>query len=301
MRGLLIFFLSLSAFAGDCDYHFSASNATIQVLDASQVIQQGLSLYRGVFSPRNQCNNHRIFFGKGLANSYQRKAVSLFNGSINYNLHSNINQSGILKEFGDALTAAEFLEGQAPDRNTTYSNRFFVSIPGFANGTARSGTFVDTVQISIYGYSESARRYVFEETQGLTLLFVVPKIVHVSLVDEGGEFDLNSTSKVLDFGILAKGQEKAADLRVVSNSSYKLYVSSMNNGNLKQSGGSTIKYSMRVNGGAISLGSSTALGSGDETTAAGDRYNLSFQILDSTSNLPAGLYQDNLTITATAN
>lgn len=305
MRGLLIFLLSFSAFAAsDCDYHFSASNATIQILDASQVIQQGMSVYRGNGSPRDNCRNYRVFFSKGLANSYQRKAFSLFNGSINYNLHSNINQSGILKEYGDALNSAEFLEGQAQDRNTTYSNRFYVSIPGVANGTVRSGTFVDTVQISIYGYNESNRKYIFEETLGLTLLFVVPKVVQISVVDEGGEFNENSTTKVLDFGILAKGQEKGADLRVVSNSSYKVNVNSMNGGVLKQSGGSTIKYTMKVNGAGVALpsgGSSTFLGSGDETTSAGDRFNLSFQITDSTTNLPAGLYQDNLTITATAN
>ena len=305
MRGLLIFLLSFSAFASnDCDYHFSASNATIQILNASQVIQQGMTLYRGQNSPTGLCRNYRVFFSKGLANSYQRKAFSLFSGSINYNLHSNINQSGILKDFTDALTSAEFVEGQAPDKNTTYSNRFYVSIPGVSNGTVKSGTFVDTVQISIYGYNENSGKYLFEETLGLTLLFVVPKIVQISVVDEGGEFNENSTTKVLDFGILAKGQEKGADLRVVSNSSYKLNVTSLNGGVLKQSGGSTIKYTMKVNGAGVQLpagGSQTFLGSGDETNSAGDRFNLSFQITDSTVNLPAGLYQDNLTITATAN
>jgi hypothetical protein len=299
MLGMLVL-SPLSWGDSDCDYHLSLSNATVQVLDASQTLQQQISVYRGALSSNKNCNNYRIFFSKGLANSYQRKAFSLWGSSINYNLHSNINQSGILKDYGDALTSAEFLSGTANDRYTTYNNQYFVSVPGIANGTVKSGTFLDIVQVSVYSLANNGK-YIFEETLGLTTIYIIPKIIQISLIDENGTFDPSATTKVLDFGILAKGQEKGADLRIVSNSSYRVSVSSSNAGALKSAGGSLIKYSMKVNGSGVSLSNSTTLGSGDETDATGDRYNLKFQITDDTGNLPAGLYQDNLTITATAN
>ena len=288
----------------DCDYHLSLNNATIQVDNVSQVVLQNMTIYRGPYSPEKGCTRYRVYFSKGLANQYQRKAFSLWGSNLNYNLHSNINQAGILKEFGDALNSNEFLEGIAPERRTTYSNRFYVSSPGLAVGAVKSGVFMDVVQASIYSYDERRERYEFEENIGFTALFVVSKIISLSLVDEGGTFDVNSTSKILDFGFLAKGSEKGVDLRVVSNTAYSLNFSSQNGSALKNASGSLIRYGMKINGASVALpsaGGTVQVATGDETTSAGDRYNLKFSITDSTSSASSGLYQDQITITATAN
>ena len=93
----------------ECDYHFNMSNATLQISDGSQVVQQATQVNRGQNSPDGRCRVYRVFLSKGLANNYQRKAFNQFGESINYNPHSNINQAGVLKDFGDAVTANEFV------------------------------------------------------------------------------------------------------------------------------------------------------------------------------------------------
>lgn len=299
-------FFTLSAMADpECDYHFQVGNATLEIMDNSQVVQQNLTVNRGKNSPDGRCKLYRVFFSKGLANNYQRKAFSDNGSSINYNLHQAINQSGILKDFGDAVTSNEFIEGQAPEKNTNYLNHFFVSVPGLAGNVIRSGIYSDNIQISIYGFNENSGNYLFEETGTLTVLFFVSKKLQVSLLDEGGAFDPSSTSKVLDFGYLTQNAEKAADLRVLSNGPYQIKISSQNNGRLKLAAGDTISYSLKVNNTNVALSgtssSPVAIGSGTTTTNAGDKFNLKVRITEGTQNKSAGQYQDILTITAIAN
>ncbi len=302
---ILILLPVLSFAAPDCDYHFDMANATILIEESSQVIQQDIEIWRGQNSPSGRCDLYRLFFSKGLSNSYQRRAYNIFGQYINYNLHSNINQSGILKDLGDAVTNNEFLHGEAPDKHTHYTKNFFISMPGLSTTLVRSGTYLDIVQVTIYGYNSSSGNYNFEETDYLTLLFYIPKRVQISLIDEGSTFDSSSTSKVLDFGLLAQGQVRGADLRVVSNSSYQVKLSSQNDGKLKLNQGDTINYALKVNGANVSLsgtsGTPVQIGSGDLTTEAGDLFNLKFTILETTNLKTAGLYQDAITITAIAN
>lgn len=306
MRSFLLIIVLLSSstiFAAECNYNLTVSNATIQIEDSAQVVQQAFSVYRGQNSPAGRCRRYRVFFSKGLANSYQRNAFSLY-GSINYNLHPAINMSGTLKDFSDAVTASEYIEGTAPEKNTVYSNRFFVSVPGQNNNLLLAGTYVDILQVSIYGYNENSGKYLFDEAANLTTVFLVPKKVQVSLLDEGQAFDASSTSKTMDFGIMQQNQEKGADLRILSNGSYRLNLSSLNNGKLVQ-GTQSVTYSLRVNGSSVSLSSSAnnpvQIGSGTITGQAGDLYNLKVKIGESVANKNAGLYQDVITITAIAN
>lgn len=304
---LTLTFFSLNVFAAqECSYNFQLANATIEILDNSQVVQQNFTISRGQNSPDGLCKKYRVFFSKGLANSYQRKAyMFLFGGYLNYNLHQLVNQSGILKDFGDAVSANEFIEGNSPDRFTTYTNRLFISVPGTGSSVLRSGTYYDIVQASVYGYNQSSGNYLFEETSNFTVVIYVPKKVYVSILDEGGVFDASSTTKVIDFGILALNQERGADLRVLSNGSYQLKLSSQNNGNLTFSNGETVAYALRVNGSSVSLSGTSSspvtIGSGDATSNQGDRYNLKVRITESTNNKSAGMYQDIITITAIAN
>ncbi len=306
---LLLLVSSISAYAiKDCDYTLTLNNATIQVTDIDQVIQREITANhnKGGNGGRD-CMTYRVYFGKGLANSYQRKAYSPTNRTMNYNLHRLVNMAGILKEQADALSASEYLEGSAPQNDTNYQSSFFVSVPDIAEQNfAQSGTYTDTVQVSLYGYVDPSRGFVFEDSVSLTLLFIIPKKILISLIDEGGVFDENATTKVLDFGFMSQFQEQGVDLRIVSNTPYQVKASSANNGNLKHaSQNSLVNYTLKVNGSAVSLTSSSGIpstvGSGIETSTAGDRFNLRFQILSNINTLPAGLYQDQITLTAIAN
>jgi len=305
MKALIFFFLFTllnSVFADDCDFNLQIGNSTILITETTQVVPLDLSINRGGHSNSPKCHQYRIFFGKGNANSYQRKAYSLFLKSINYNLHKNINLSGILKEFGDALNSNEYLEGTSPNIYTTYTNRFYVAVPGTNDLNTPSGYYWDNVQVQIYGYNPSNGQLYFDQSATLTVFFIVQNRLSISLVDEGAPHDANATSKVMDFGTITQGEEQGVDLRVVSNSSYEVRVSSQNSGDLKGPESATIDYELRVNGAAINLAGSAqrTIGNGDQTDSAGDRYNLKVKITGATQNLPSGLYQDVVTITASA-
>lgn len=303
LLGLIVIWSS-TLLAAECNYQISLNNATIQVEESPQVIQQTFNIRRGQNSPSGRCGLYRVFFSKGYANSYQRKAFTLSLQSLNYNLHKTINMSGVLKDFNDAVTASEYVDGSAPSRETDYTNRFFIAAPGLSGNVLAAGTYVDVVQVSIYGFNENSGNYLFDETDNFTVVFYIPKKVQVSLIDEGQVFDANSTSKTMDFGIMQQNQEKGVDLRVLSNGSYQLKLSSLNNGKLVR-GNESVNYSLKVNGSGVSLNNSSAspvqIGSGSTTSQAGDLYNLKVKIDENVSNKSAGLYQDVITITAIAN
>lgn len=306
MKTMLNFFGALVAVVSlahaKCGYDFDVSNVTILVGDTAQVLAQPITLTRDGGNSTN-CRNYRLFFGKGLANSYQRKAFTWGGRSINYNLHQALNKVGILKDFNDAVTAAEYLAGSAQDRHTTYSTRHFISAPAIDDGFVDAGIYIDVVQVALYSYRDDFSGFDFEGTRSLTIFFTVPEKVQVSLVDENGSFDPSSTNKVLDFGLLEKGETMGVDLRVSSNTPYQVKMSSMNGSSLK-SGSTGIAYALKVNGTAVSLGtpgSSVFVGSGNSTNSSGALYNMRITISGETENMPAGIYQDAITITAIAN
>ena len=299
---LILMSLSFNLYAQNCTYTLTMINAANEILDSSQVIQQPFNLRRGNANQAS-CGNYRVYFSKGLANSYQRRAFTWWGQSLTYNLHKGVNQSGVLKERNDAVTSNEYVEGLSPNKDTTYTNNYFISIPGKSGNSIPAGYYYDVIQATVYTINNGF--LIYETSDNVTLLFLVSQNLQVSIIDEGGTFDASSTSKVLDFGFLTQNAEKGADLRVVSNGSYQLKVSSQNNGQLKLSSGDLISYSLRVNGSTVNLsgtsGNPVQIGSGDATNNAGDLYNLKVKITENTANKSAGMYQDIITITAIAN
>lgn len=303
---LFIFFASSSLFAvPECEYEINLSNATVQVSEQSQVVQQGLSISRRIGQVQ-RCSVYRIFFSKGQANSYNRMAYLNSTNTLNYNLHQNINLNGILKEFNDALSSVEYISGNMPEDNTPYSNNFFISVPALSTqSNAPSGIYTDVIQLAVYGFNPSSGNYSFERVTNVTVSLIVHNKIQISIVEEGGTFNASSTSKILDFGELEMNEEKGVDVMVSSNTPYQLQLSSQNSGNLKSPGQSTVAYNLKSNGSSVGLsgsqGSPVLIGGGNPTNAPGDRYNLKIKITESVENKPSGLYQDVITITAIAN
>lgn len=288
--------------APDCNLNLSLTNATVQATSTEQVIQQNFTVFRQ-HPNDNRCAGYVLYFGKGLANNYQRKAYNSSNQTYNYNLHNNINKIGILKDKNDAQTTNDVVIGTTPNSNSTYSGSFYVSIP--ATGTNPvGGTFTDNVQVQIWRAS-SVNDQNLEEVENFAITIIIPTLLNISLVDEGGVFNASSTSRVMDFGFLEQNSELRADLMVMSNTPYQIKFSSANNGVLKNQS-STYAYELKVSSNIINLGSSasapvTVATSTNSSNSSGDRYNVRVKMTDSPANKPAGLYQDTITITAIAN
>lgn len=302
----LLLTLTFEVQAAKCDYIVSLSNAVVTVQDSTQVIQQPFVLRRDKGNDKN-CDEFRVYFSKGSANSYQRKAVNSIGNTIDYNLHSTITMMGILKQFGDAFSSTEFLQGTAPNVNQNYNSRYFISIPGLTSQNQYdAGTYTDNVQVSFYAVDASNGNLSLADVETFTISIIVATKINISVVDEGASYDASSTSKVLNFGYLSTNQEKAADIRVVSNTPYKIQLSSQNNGSLSNPArNSSISYAMKINGNAVTLAGSQAtpvtVGQGNRTSSAGDRYNTKVTITGQTEDKHAGSYEDVITITAIAN
>lgn len=287
----------------DCDYSLNLSNATVEPTESSQVLQQQFSIGREENS--SNCDTYRIYFGKGFANSYQRRAFGWNLQSYNYNLHQNINMTGVLKEVNDALNSSEYVQGNLPNRNTSYDGSFFLSVPAISSQTnPRAGVYRDLVELSVYAIRNNGSLN-YELTRYFQVTINIPYRVNISLVNEGDPFNENSTSKVLDFGNLEENEELGADIVIDSNTSYSVRMSSLNNGQLKN-GTSAVSYSVRVGSNTVNLGNSStspvtvATGNGP-TSEAGARYNVKVRITNIPANPDPGVYQDSITITAIAN
>lgn len=301
---VLILFLMLSGIAyADCDHNLTLGNATIQIQNNTQVIAQSYTIRRS--DPSNgRCSRYRLYFSKGIANSYQREAANSSGQRADYNLHQNFFMFGTLKDYNDADNGLEYIQGNTNDENVTYSGVFYISVPGFTSqGTLAGGTYTDNIQIRVYSLDNNSNREL-EEIQPYSVNLIVSVTMAISIVDEGGAHNDSSTAKVLDFGNLATNQEMGADITVSSNTAYQVKLSSLNNGVLKRST-SSLAYQLRVNNTAYSMVSSAsspvtvATGSANGSTPA--RYNVKVKITGSTSGLPAGEYTDTITITAIAN
>src|SRR5690606_26923039 len=148
---ILMFFTSAPVFSQWCDYSINLdSYVPATVSTVSQTLSHSLSLTRGQNSSDPNCSNYNLYFAKGNANSYQRRAYS-GSYSLPYNLYRQSNLSSILKDYGDA-SSGEYVVGYAPNKHTPYTSTWYVGVPSIYENfeTARAGVYTDVLPINIY-------------------------------------------------------------------------------------------------------------------------------------------------------
>lgn len=302
---LVIFLLTMgSAWAQNCAHRITLTNATIQIQNGTQVVAQSYTV-RQTGSNSDDCNRYRLYFSTGIANSYQREAQNTSGARVDYNLHNNLFMLGTLKDINDANSFFEYVQGNTPNRDVDYTGVFYISVPGLSSqGNIGGGTYTDNILIRIYAVHQNGSLGQLGEVKPFSVNILSNTTMAISIVDEGGAHDANSTVKVLNFGNLMTNAEMGADITVTSNTAYQVRLSSLNNGNLKRTT-SSLPYQLRVNGTSFSLNSSAtspvtvATGVANGTTPT--RYNVKVKITGDTTTLPAGDYEDTITITLMAN
>jgi hypothetical protein len=287
--------------ADDCDYTIQMGSFTAAVKETPQTLPHTLILTRGQNSSNGNCQNYRVFFAKGYANSYQRRAYSGLS-SLPYNIYSSVNQGNILKDHGDA-GAGEYLTGYAPDKDSPYTTTWYVGVSDiYTLFTTPPGVYTDVVPINVYNVKNNGTLE-YSTTRYLTLSFSVPRFAEVSLVPVNAGHDPNATTYVMDFGTLETSEELAVDLRVVGNVGFAVMMSSMNGGSLANVNGGTIPYQMKVGNGSYftfsGSGPYQVASSSSGTSTQGIPYTLRVRIGTVLSNV-AGDYQDSVTITVQA-
>lgn len=293
--------LSVKVNAQGCGYNANVGTFTAALNDNTQVLEHGLSLLRTSNSTPN-CSNFRVYFGKGNANSYERKAFSGSNG-LSYNLYRTVGLGDMLKDFPDA-GPGEFIAGNLPSSNTSFPQSFFVSLPNMTTVFALPpGVYTDVVPINFYAVRNNGA-IEFQTARFLTISIEVPRYVELSLVPENAPHNPTSTSYLMDFGNMTSYQELAADLRIVGNVGFGVMMSSLNGGVLLNNPDS-VAYQIKVGQGSYrSLSPAGSLHQVAQRNAGtnleGERYNLRVKLGQLAQGLKGGEYQDVVTITIQA-
>ena len=307
MKFLLLglFLITGQAIAQSCDYSITMGSFTGNVNDTEQTVSHTAVLTRPTNSSSSNCNEYRVYFGKGNANSYQRKA---YNGqySLNYNLYRTVNRGNILKEYSDASNG-EFIANTANNPNTASTSTFFVGFPDLETIFSQSpaGVYTDVVPVMFYRVRQNGN-IEYETTRNLTISFNLPRYAELSIFPVNAPDDVNSITYFMDFGTMAQNQELRADLRVKGNVGYGVMLSSMNGGKLMPTAGgnSIVPYQIKVGNGNYFTPSPagsqfTVAQNNFGTASSGERYNLRVK-LGTFGQLEDGDYQEVITITVQA-
>lgn len=291
----------LRAHAQNCDYNLSLGNFTTSVQDVAQVLPHSLGLLRPQNSPGTPCENYRLYFAKGQANSYQRRAYSGGN-SMTYNLYRTVSLGNVLKDFGDA-SANEYITGYAPSKNVNYQSTFYVEVKSKNTlFNVPPGVYTDTLPVNVYAVRANGD-IDYQASRWMTLAFTVPRYAELSIVPENSPHDPQSTVYIMDFGQMQPNQELRADLRIKANVPYGMRVTSANGGQLRKTPHTTaVPYQIRLANGSWFTPPNNSHWLGQEysgTSQSGRSYRIRVR-LGTFATLDDGDYQDTLTFTVEA-
>lgn len=164
-----------------------------------------------------------------------------------------------------------------------------------------AGLYSDSFTVTLYRGTLSSFTQI--GSYNLTLLATTQRIVDISIVPTGSSFNVADTSEVLNFGQLAQGTTRSADVILKYNSGYILRASSANNSRLKHATLNTfVPYTIKFAGTTVNLTNSAATpvtinqGSG-VSPANGTIFNTVVTIGTIAANQANGNYSDTITLT----
>lgn len=299
---LLSFILTSLLYAQDCNYNVNINSFAATLTTSPQVEAHTLTLSRPTNSSTANCQNFRVYAGKGGANNYDRKA---FFGPhfVSYNIYSQVNLGNIVKDYPDA-GPGEFLEGSVVQPNVNETIELYFSLPDIKSiFSTPAGVYTDVVPINIYRVRANGD-IEFQTARFVTISIQIPRHAELSLVPQNAPHDPQSTVYTMDFGTLQSHSEMAADLMIVGNVGFSVLMSSQNGSSLTNNQ-DHVPYQIRV--GQDSFFSLSPAGSTFQvamrhtgTNLQGQRYPLRVRLGNVPSNLSTGTYQDVITITVQA-
>jgi len=240
-----------------------------------------------------------ITFSKGNSSSYNRK-LYLGNQSIDFGLASDPQFNNVLMNFPELnndnnALVDDFHHG---DKQKKLSYRARLSTP---LETLPTGTYTDTFALALYKGRINGG-HTLQASSNVTFFYNILPALSLSLVDSGAPYDPNDNGQFINFGTLEQGKEQSFDLIIVANVGYQVRFTSQNSGRLKHQGyNSFIQYRTQINSSEVNLNSAMIAASGQGSTpSAGRRIPVRF-IVGSVTGKAAGQYQDQITVTVTAN
>ena len=234
----------------------------------------------------------------GDAGSFDPRYATASDGSqLRYYVYDNLNDRNILRS-GTNLDSKEVITGSFSS-GQSYAQKtksYAVFVP--AGQYAANATYEDELTFTVYTGTPDNYDPTTAVTESVPITLAVPRSIAVRLNDPGGSFPGGNQTYSLDFGSLFDGETREIDLLVNSTVNYYVAFSSNNSGAMSRTGGSaTVNYTMLVDGSTVDLSSGyTEAISGESPTISGPRaYRMKITI-GGVDGLPAGTYEDTVTI-----
>ncbi|MEK6705238.1 MAG: spore coat protein U domain-containing protein [Bdellovibrionota bacterium] len=287
------------AVLADCGLSLSAS--TIDIVWNQNFNFRAVNIT--ISKSRHPACSYSLAFTKGGASDYNRIMTGAA-ANLNYQIFQDSSLSKVLKDLPDILSTDNYITSSFPEgASLTQTMTYYVQIPTDLATTPAlkpPGTYLDSFIIKAYDGTDFTSFKKPEATASVTISTVMPRIIELSVSQNGAFFDPSKTSLAIDFAELTPGTTQTCSLLVRSNAGYSLTISSENSGILRHTSatiGTAIPYIMRVNSTAQNLSGPVEVASGSgQTSLSGIANSLGFTIDDSGQAM-AGQYSDNLTIT----
>lgn len=237
----------------------------------------------------------------GTASSYSNRRLVNGANTIGLQIFTDAGNTKIWKDFPNVSSANDIIVGSFA--NGSGSNTQNIPYYPVLNAVTyeRFGAYSDQISIKIYEGTYNGSN-TLKDTEPVTLNYTMAKKVDLSLVDTGSPFNVSDTSQPMNFGTLTPGQQQSMDVMLKYNAGYNLKFSSLNNGNLKNTGNTnTVPYTMTVAGNPIGLAGSNAtpvsVASGTGVSSTNGLRLAVVATIGSLGSASAGNYTDTITIT----
>ncbi len=246
-----------------------------------------------------------ITFSSGQSEQYDPRSAQNGAAALQYQIYDSMTNRNILKDLKANPASANVLTGSFPSSaNTWISQTVVYAVHLLPGQLPPAGTYTDTIVMELHtGIPPGNGKP--KDSASFGLFLTMAPAMDVFLVQRGFPLSMADSSFSMNFGILAEGKNKTADLIVRSNRRSSITMASKNGGTFNNNDAGDagrVPYILTVNGAALSFspGVPHALESNIPATAPmGRRYSISV-----TSGNPEaameGEYSDVITIQASA-
>lgn len=298
--GLLLFFQCF-AFAGPCEQmqlQINNTNAdtTFNPTVAVTVTIKGDTIQGG-------CD---FFLDASYGGASSFNGRQMYQGSEvwPYEVLSSLSPVQHIKWLPQVTASTDVLTGVMPGymgNDTQVTKTFWIQRDN-TNPWRAAGNYTNSFTVTLYKGTISNPIYV--SSRQMTLNNNAQKRVDISVLPSGGSFDINHVTETLDFGPLSTGQTKSCDIRIKTNSGYKLSATSLNNGRLKhESDNKFIPYSTKFAGEEFSLNTTREVASASSNQVVSPASGILVPVsvtIGNMNNPRSGNYSDTITLSVTA-
>ena len=299
----LLFFVLIRSASAYADQP-ACTNANFSVSASSVFLNiNSCSMLQVTASMRVHTNPCTFFFTFDYGGAGSWLSRSLLNGTNSwpYQIFQDPGQTNILKDLPAASSTTDVLSGSISTLgNQILTLNFFVCLNP-TNPYLRFGSYSNAFNVSMYTGSLATHTNV--HSKNISLVYLAPRQIDLSLVSTSAPFSLSSTNLNMNFGEIqpSGGSSLSADLLIKYNAGYKILMSSQNNGKLAHSSANdTIAYTIFLSGSAVDLSNSsgapiTASYGAGVSPSTGARFPIQVS-LGAAPNKSAGDYLDTITI-----